>query len=114
VALLPMFADEVVGISRLQDVAEALYHGADPTQFYVQKPPYAFTKDGAAYTLVLHVPFVHKEEITMTRQQEDVVVRIGSFKRHVPLPRAIARLKTAGAKLEGDRLVIRFVEEGRA
>jgi arsenite-transporting ATPase len=114
VAMLPMFADEVVGISRLQNVAEALYHGTDPTQFYVQEPPYAFTKEGTAYTLVLHMPFVHKEEITMTRQQEDVVVRIGSFKRHVPLPRAIARLKTAGAKLEGDRLVIRFVEEGRA
>ena len=107
-----MFADEVVGIARLQDVAEALYQGADPTQFYVQEPPYTFTKDGRTYTLVLQLPFVHKEEITMTRQQEDVVVRVGSFKRHVPLPRALARLKTAGAKLEGSRLVIRFVEEG--
>jgi hypothetical protein len=39
------------------------------------------------------------------------VVRIGSFKRHVPLPRAVSRLKTAGAKMEGDRLVVRLGKE---
>jgi len=89
-------------------------NGADPTQFSMQEPPYTFTKDGETYTLALHLPFVHKEEIAITRQQENVVVRIGSFKRHVPLPRAISRLKTAGAKMDGSRLVIRFVEEGSA
>jgi len=107
-----LFADEVVGMARLQEVAEALYQGADPTQFSMQEPPYTFTKDGETYTLALHLPFVHKEEIAITRQQENVVVRIGSFKRHVPLPRAVSRLKTAGAKMDGSRLVIRFVEEG--
>jgi len=114
VTTLPLFADEVVGVARLQEVAEALYQGADPTQFSMQEPPYTFTKDGETYTLALHLPFVHKEEIAITRQQENVVVRIGSFKRHVPLPRAVSRLKTAGAKMDGSRLVIRFVEEGPA
>ena len=114
VTTLPLFADEVVGMARLQEVVEALYQGADPTQFSMQEPPYTFTKDGETYTLALHLPFVHKEEIAITRQQENVVVRIGSFKRHVPLPRAVSRLKTAGAKMEGSRLVIQFAEEGPA
>jgi arsenite-transporting ATPase len=112
VAPLPLFADEVVGMTRLQEVAEALYSKADPTQFYVQSPPYTFTKRDEVYTLELNLPFVQKEEIDITRQQEDVVIRVGSIKRHVPLPRALARLKTAGAKMDGNRLVIRFVEEG--
>jgi arsenite-transporting ATPase len=55
---------------------------------------------------------VHKEEIDLTRRQEDLLVRVGSFTRHVPLPRAVARLRTAGAKMQGQRLVITFAEEG--
>src|SRR4029450_7373140 len=39
VTTLPLFADEVVGMARLQDVAAALCQGADPTQFYLQEPP---------------------------------------------------------------------------
>ncbi len=37
VTTLPLFADEVVGVARLQEVAEALYQGADPTQFSMQE-----------------------------------------------------------------------------
>ena len=70
-----------------------------------------FVKDGEVYRLELTLPFVRKEEIDLTRQPEELVVRVGSFKRHVPLPRAVARLKTVGAKMDGSRLRIQFAEE---
>ena len=55
----------------------------------------------------------HADKTTtdLTRQPEQLVVRVGSFKRHVPLPRTVSRLKTAGAKMEEDRLVVRFAKE---
>jgi arsenite-transporting ATPase len=101
----------MIGIPRLQDIAQALYAGADPTQLYLREPPYAFTKAGETYTLQLTLPFVQKEELTISRQHDEVVIRVGTFKRHVPLPRALRRLKTAGAKLDGGRLTVQFVEE---
>jgi arsenite-transporting ATPase len=112
VVTLPLFADEVVGTERLQVVADALYPDMDPILCTVEAPPYAFTKEGKTYTLTLALPFVHKEEVDLTRRQEDLLVRVGSFTRHVPLPRAVARLRTTGAKMQGQRLVITFAEEG--
>jgi len=111
VVTLPWFDEEMVGIPRLQDIAQALYHGADPSQFYLHEPPYTFTKAGEVYTLQLTLPFVQKEELAISRQHDEVVIRVGTFKRHVPLPRVLTRLKTAGAKLDGGRLTIQFVEE---
>ena len=52
-----------------------------------------------------------KEELAISRQHDEVVIRVGTFKRHVPLPRVLTRLKTAGAKLDGGRLTVQFVEE---
>jgi arsenite-transporting ATPase len=50
-------------------------------------------------------------ELAISRQHDEVVIRVGTFKRHVPLPRVLTQYKTAGAKLDGDRLTIQFVEE---
>jgi len=111
IATLPWFDEEMIGIARLQDSAQALYQGTDPTQCYPHEPPYTFTKAGEVYTLQLTLPFVQKEELTLSRQHDEVVIRVGTFKRHVPLPRVLTRLQTAGAKLDGGRLTVQFVEE---
>ncbi len=111
VATLPLFAQEVIGLDRLQEVAQTLYGDADPMQCYLEAPAYTFTKEGTAYRLDMALPFVQKDEIDLTRQQDNLVIRVGSFKRYVPLPRAVARLKTAGARLDGSHLAVRFAEE---
>jgi arsenite/tail-anchored protein-transporting ATPase len=109
-AKLPMFEHEIIGLDRLQKIADALYGDEDPNQFYVKSPPYEFSKNGGVYTLRLRLPFVGKGDVDVSRFGEDVIVRIGSFKRHIPLPRSVARLVTAGASLEQDQLVITFKE----
>jgi len=111
VSTLPLFADEVVGRERLEQAAGELYGDDDPARFYLHAPPYAFEKRNGGYRLELALPFARKEDINITREAEDLVVRIGSFKRYVPLPRTVARLKTAGAKMDGNRLTVNFAEE---
>jgi arsenite-transporting ATPase len=111
VARLPLFEDEVIGTARLQDLGLLLYGDADPSQCYISSPAYTFTKEGRDYRLEVAMPFVQKEEIDLTRQAEDLIIRVGSFKRHVPLPRTLANMKTAGAKMDHGRLVVRFANE---
>jgi arsenite-transporting ATPase len=111
VAQLPLFEDEVIGTARLQELGLLLYDDEDPSQCYISSPAYTFKKEGRDYTLEVVMPFVQKEEIDLTRQAEDLVIRVGSFKRHVPLPRTLAHLKTAGAKMENGRLIVRFANE---
>lgn len=109
-AKLPMFEHEIIGLDRLQKIADALYGADDPNRFYVEAPPYEFSKDDGLYRLKLRLPFVSKGDVDVSRFGEDVVVRIGSFKRHIPLPRSVARLVTDRASLDQDQLVITFKE----
>ena len=111
VAQLPLFEDEIIGTARLLELGQSLYGDEDPSQCYMSSPSYAFNKEGSDYTLEVVLPFVQKEEIDLTRQGDNLVIRVGSFRRHVPLPRAIIRLKTAGAKMDDGRLIVRFSGE---
>ena len=42
---------------------------------------------------------------------DELIVRIGNWKRNIALPIGLARLKIDGAKYEGDRLNILFRKE---
>jgi arsenite-transporting ATPase len=110
VVTLPMFPQEVIGTDRLREVADTLYGDDDPSQFYVQSPPYEFSKRDGVRTLKLKLPFARPEDVDVSRLAEDLVIRVGSFKRHIPIPRSMQRLKTGGAKMEGAQLVVKFVE----
>src|SRR5439155_17959040 len=80
VATVPLFADEVLGEARLAELATALYRDEDPTRSLVSAPPYRFQRDNGGYSLHLTLPFVEGPEVAVTRVEEDVVVRVGSFK----------------------------------
>jgi arsenite-transporting ATPase len=114
VATLPMFPQEVVGQPRLRDVAAALYGETDPAGRYLAAPPYRFGKDGGAFWLRLSLPFVQKDELEINRVDEDLIIRLGAFKRYVPLPRSVQRLKVSRAKMEEGELYLELAEIGSA
>ena len=113
---IPFFEEEVLGQDMLRrmaatvfgDVAERGGQG-DPTQLYYQgEPQKVFTHDGH-YILSIALPLVEKEEVHLHRSVVDeLIVRIGNWKRNIALPIGLARLKIDGAKYEGDRLNILF------
>jgi arsenite-transporting ATPase len=51
---------------------------------------------------------VKKDYVDLFKDEGDLVIRIGSFKRHVFLPRALVNLKPSGASLDDDMLTVRF------
>jgi arsenite/tail-anchored protein-transporting ATPase len=108
VSRLPLFAEEVAGIASLGEVAAALYQGRDPTTTTVAAPGYEFHKERAGYALRISLPFVAREALDITRVAEDVVVRVGNFKRHIPVPRPLRHLRTNTAQVDGSELLIRF------
>ena len=53
-----------------------------------------------------------KEEVNLHRSVVDeLIVRIGNWKRNIALPIGLARLKIDGANYEGDRLNILFCKQ---
>ncbi|MFB1483780.1 ArsA family ATPase [Corallococcus sp. RDP092CA] len=105
---VPYFASEVMGMERLGEVVDVLYKKEDPTQCYVSQPSYAFAKEGDGYVLKMNLPFVDKRELTMTRSENDLVIRIGNFKRYVPLPTAMLHYSSVTAKKNANELQVIF------
>ncbi len=108
-----LFAEEIVGESGLHALADALYSDMDPADQFAKESPYQFRKTDDTYQLSMRLPFLSKEEIGLTKHGDELIITVGGFKQHVALPRTLANKKTAGAKLTGDQLVIKFAGENQ-
>jgi arsenite-transporting ATPase len=100
--------DEVVGIDRLQEMGNMIYGDLDPSMVLHGESPYEINEQDGAYSLRIKLPFVKKDYVDLFKDEGDLVIRIGSFKRHVFLPRALVNLKPSGASLDDDMLTVRF------
>lgn len=109
-----LMRDEVVGIERLQEFSQVIYDGLDPTAVMYEGVAQDIRQEGDAYVLSLALPFVSKEDIRLARMGDELVVHIGNQKRNLILPRALVGTEQAGAKMEGNRLEIRFRKHSAA
>ena len=105
---VPMLSDQVVGIAGLSKLAKEIYGSLNPEQVLYADTPYTFRKVEDDYFLDIKIPFLTKKEVELSKRDEELIVRIGGFKRHVLLPRNIAARQPSGAKVERDKVVIKF------
>jgi arsenite-transporting ATPase len=104
----PLFDDQVLGMERLGTLAEAVYGTEDPTAVFREARPWRFEKEGDTYRVLLRLPFVAREDVELNRSEDQLIVRIGGFKRHVTLPDSLVRMRPQGAEMLGDELCITF------
>ncbi len=109
---VPLFTHEVLGQQRLEELANALYGpGEDPSAVLCTDRPYSFVKHDRGYAIRLLLPFATKGEIELFKKGDELVVQIGSMRRHIGLPTSMAALNPAGAHLENKVLTIQMREE---
>lgn len=70
---------------------------------------YELTDNG--YRLSLYLPFIKKEEVELHQSGTDMIIKIGNFKRNIPIPNTLRNYKVAAAKLEKQNLKIDFINE---
>jgi len=108
---VPLFAHEVLGQQRLQDVASVLYdRGEDPSAVTQTEKPYVFGKRDGVYEVRLILPFAAKGEIGLFKKGDELVVEVGTVRRHIGLPRSMAALMPARARLEQRILTVEMRE----
>jgi arsenite/tail-anchored protein-transporting ATPase len=108
---VPLFAHEVLGKKRLEDLARVLYaEQEDPSAVTRTEKPYTFAKHNGTYEVRVVLPFATKGEIGLFKKGDELVVEIGSFRRHIGLPRSMAALMPARAKLESRVLTVEMRE----
>ncbi|MBV9267892.1 MAG: ArsA family ATPase [Acidobacteriaceae bacterium] len=104
---VPMFRNEVVGYEQLRNLAEALYApGEDPAAVTRSSAPFSFANDEDRHLVTLELPFAEKAEIGVFKKGDELVIEVGTIRRHVGLPTTMAGLQPLRARLDGRRLVV--------
>jgi arsenite-transporting ATPase len=104
----PFFEQEVVGLDMLYRLGDALFAETDPTAFFYRGKPYSVDRENGDFVLSLQLPFTSKEQVTLNRNADELVVQVGSWRRNLILPRALVTASTRSAAFEGDTLKIHF------
>ncbi len=108
----PYRACEPVGVEELAAFAVEMYGGDDPfaratdeTSLWVDRH---IDTDGRTYTLTMPLPLASANELELARHGDELIITVGSYRRVLPLPAALARGVVAGARLDDGRLQVRF------
>jgi arsenite/tail-anchored protein-transporting ATPase len=108
---IPLFAHEVLGKDRLQELAKVLYPADDdPLAVTRTDKPYTFEKRDGIYEIRVLMPFAVKGEIGLFKKGDELVVEIGTLRRHIGLPRSMAMLRPSRAKLDNGVLTVEMRE----
>jgi arsenite/tail-anchored protein-transporting ATPase len=108
---VPLFAHEVLGKQRLRELAAVLYdEGEDPAAVTRTEKPYTFGKSDGIYEIRLLLPFAVKGEVGLFKKGDELVVEIGTLRRHIGLPRSMATLLPSRARLDNRVLTVEMKE----
>ena len=93
------------------DLAALLHPGdEDPSAVTRTEKPYSFGKRDGIYEIRVLLPFATKGEVGLFKKGDELVVEIGTLRRHIGLPRSMAMLLPSRAKLENGLLTVEMQE----
>jgi arsenite/tail-anchored protein-transporting ATPase len=108
---VPLFTHEVLGRERLEELGRSLYApGEDPAAVTRTEAPYTFSKQNGNYQVQMNLPFAAKGEVGLFKKGDELVVEIGTLRRHIGLPTSMAALTPGRARLENRVLTVELKE----
>jgi arsenite-transporting ATPase len=108
---IPYYHSEVLGYEKLLKLGETLYGERNPVELFYLQRSLEFLQSNGSHAVRLHLPFVQKSEVDLTKLGEELIIRMGNFKRNLILPRAFVTMDALKAELKGDYLTVYFGEK---
>jgi arsenite-transporting ATPase len=99
---------EPVGADALASFAEAAYDGVDPLAMPVGDGPMTISRTEGGAVLRIALPFAEKKDVDLARHGDELVVTVGSYRRLLALPAALARQTVTGARVDSGSLQVKF------
>jgi arsenite/tail-anchored protein-transporting ATPase len=101
--------EELVGVHRLRQFADELYAEVDPTEVLHRDEPLRVEQgvDGRL-ELLQELPFADHDDLEVGRRGDELLVRIGPYRRALVLPDSLRRRPVEGASLRDGHLRIVF------
>ena len=104
-ALAPV---ELVGLDPLRGFATTLYADDDPSGLLHELPSLSVERRGAAMVLLLPLPGAAKDELDLSQAEDELLVRVGPYRRAILLPDSLRRRPVDDARLVDGVLEVRF------
>jgi arsenite-transporting ATPase len=106
----PLQDDEVMGLARLARLGAQLFAKVEPDAVLHTGARVRFERDGTGgYRAIVPLPRADREGLDVVKIDDDLVVTTGARRRAIRLPRRVAPLSLAEARVDGDSLVVRFL-----
>lgn len=105
---VPFFQTEMVGLPLLLELGGALFGDVDPGTVFYRGRPYSVHREDGGYTLSLELPFATREEVTLSRHGDELLVQVGTWRRTLVLPRVLVDVPAVGAKMDQNTLRVKF------
>ena len=110
-AIENLFNGEAIGYDHLKRLSDQIYGPRDPLERFYTDEPYNLHKVNGHYHLQLKLPFATQKDIELSKLSDELIIRIGSFKRQVLLPKQVAAHEALRARIDGQHLNIIFEGE---
>ncbi|HET6793672.1 MAG TPA: ArsA family ATPase [Acidimicrobiales bacterium] len=104
--------EELVGQALLSDFAATLYGDRDPACVLHEGPTMVVADGGDGRVLSLLLPFVDRDDLEVGRRDDELLVRVGPYRRAVVLPDSLLGRPVAGATINGSWLDVTFGGDG--
>ncbi|MEE8483276.1 MAG: TRC40/GET3/ArsA family transport-energizing ATPase [Nitrospinota bacterium] len=106
-----LFPTEISGKERLGRYSKELFDGFNPEDTGHADKPYEIISHKDHHLMKVKLPGAGKEHVDLLQEDNELIIRIGNFKRHVYLPRPLSGMKSIFAKYKDGYLTIRFENE---
>jgi arsenite-transporting ATPase len=104
----PLFEKEIVGIEMLERLGDEVFDRRDPVKMEYNLRTQEIKKEKDEYIFSIYMPFVEKSEVSLNQKADELIIKVGSIKRTVTLPRTLLNYSVKGARFEDEILKIRF------
>ncbi len=108
-----LFDREMFGTEALEALADDVFEeDVDPLGMLFQGAAHDIVKNGGGYEVIFNLPLADKSAVDLSKKGAELFVRVGSYRRNILLPDALARLAAAGASIEDGQLKVRLEDDG--
>ena len=99
---------ELVGVDRLRAFGTALYGDDDPSSHRADVAPMRLERTEVGDVLSVDLPFTERDDLALGRRGDELLVRVGPYRRSILLPDSLKRRQVVDAALRDGVLCVTF------
>jgi arsenite-transporting ATPase len=102
--------EELVGLDALRAFGDRVYGDLDAASILYEGQPLKITRRAGRTTLTLDLPFADREDLELGRRGDELLVRVGPYRRAITLPDSLRSRPVKDASLKQGKLKVTFEE----